>query len=83
MGVVGPADGSAIEGSRKGPGSSAGIVTAADVLGGGRLKLAQFAVPGLKEARWVMVVPKVGHTPDRYPRSAGAMRRRPLGLDVA
>ncbi|HYZ91291.1 MAG TPA: RsmG family class I SAM-dependent methyltransferase [Actinomycetota bacterium] len=48
-------------------------------LGGADPQLAQFAVQGVEESRWVMFVPKVRPTPDRYPRRAGSIRRRPLG----
>lgn len=56
---------------------------ASELLGGGPPEIAQFAVPGVEESRWVTIVRKVRPTPDRYPRSAAAMRRRPLGTDVA
>ena len=52
-------------------------------LGGDEVQVAQFEIPGLKERRWVMIVPKAGRTPDRFPRSIAAMRRRPLGGGVA
>ncbi len=48
-------------------------------LGGGAPERRRFDVPGAGDARWVLMVPKLGRTPDRYPRSASAIRRRPLG----
>lgn len=54
-----------------------------ELLGGEPPEIAQFAVPGVQESRWVTIVRKLRPTPERYPRSAAAMRRRPLGTDVA
>jgi 16S rRNA (guanine527-N7)-methyltransferase len=55
---------------------------ATDLLGGGPPEARGFEVPGLDGRRWVMIVPKLERTPEKYPRSATAMRRRPLTPDV-
>jgi 16S rRNA (guanine527-N7)-methyltransferase len=62
-----------------GAGRTSDVAAAAEMLGGGAPEPAQFAVPGVKESRWVVIVPKVRPTPDRYPRGAGSRKRRPLG----
>jgi hypothetical protein len=58
-------------------------VSAVLELGGAEPEVHGFEVPGAKERRWVMIVRKVRTTPDLYPRSVQARRRRPLGGDVA
>lgn len=63
----------------EGLGSSA----AAEELGGGPPEVHGFEVPGAEERRWVMIVRKLRRTPDRYPRSAQALKRSPLGGSVA
>lgn len=55
---------------------------AADVLGGGPPQVERFEVPGVNEARWVMIVQKLRKTPDRFPRPPGPRRRRPAGGGV-
>jgi 16S rRNA (guanine527-N7)-methyltransferase len=59
------------------------LAAAAAALGGGPPRWSQFEVPGAKERRWVMIVQKIGSTPQRFPRHAGAIRRRPLDDGVA
>jgi 16S rRNA (guanine527-N7)-methyltransferase len=49
--------------------------TVSEAVGGGRPALV--AVPG-SERRGLLVVPKVGATPERFPRRPGAARKRPL-----
>lgn len=56
---------------------------AAAELGGEEPAVHGFEVPGAEERRWVMIVRKIRPTPDQYPRSAQARKRRPLGGDVA
>lgn len=83
----------AVPSVREGPGSGEGAPDAPDPLsaaavavrelGGGPPEVRGFEVPGAKERRWVMIVRKLRPTPDLYPRSAQALRRRPLGTDVA
>jgi 16S rRNA (guanine527-N7)-methyltransferase len=48
---------------------------AAEAVGGGRPKVV--ALPG-SERRSLLVVPKVGPTPERFPRRPGVARKRPL-----
>jgi 16S rRNA (guanine527-N7)-methyltransferase len=55
---------------------------ASEVLGGGPPELVGFEVPGMKERRWVMIVPKLRSTPEKYPRSAKTIKQHPLGRDV-
>jgi hypothetical protein len=52
---------------------------AAELLGAGRPRWRRFAVPGVEEPRWVIIVPKLRDTPREYPRRAGVPQRRPLG----
>lgn len=65
------------------PGAGMGVAEAAEELGGGSPEAHGFEVPGAEERRWVMIVRKLRPTPDRYPRTAQAMKRRPLGGGVA
>jgi 16S rRNA (guanine527-N7)-methyltransferase len=52
---------------------------AARALGGGMPTTHPIAVPGSDLHRYVMIVEKLGATPERYPRRAGTPARRPLG----
>lgn len=45
-------------------------------LGGDAVELRRIEVPGMVGARWVMIVRKIRPTPDRFPRSPSARRRR-------
>jgi 16S rRNA (guanine527-N7)-methyltransferase len=56
-----------------------GIERVARELGGGAPTWSQLRVPGGGLDRWVIMVEKIGPTPDRYPRRAGLPERRPLG----
>lgn len=75
--AVRPAEGPARGEERREAPAALGRV--AQELGGHGADLRRFEVPGLDEARWVMIVRKVHTTPERYPRRSGVPRRRPLG----
>ncbi len=46
---------------------------------GGRLqRVAPVSVPGLEEARCVVVIEKIASTPEKYPRRAGLPEKRPI-----
>jgi 16S rRNA (guanine527-N7)-methyltransferase len=46
---------------------------------GGRLqRVAPVSVPGLEEARCVIVIDKIAPTPEKYPRRAGLPEKRPI-----
>lgn len=62
-----------------GPSPSPATEKASELLGGGPVSWEPLAVPGVDEARWVMIVGKIRATPDRYPRRAGIPSRSPLG----
>jgi 16S rRNA (guanine527-N7)-methyltransferase len=49
------------------------------LLGGGEARLERVEVPGLGEERYLVVIEKVGPTPEKYPRRAGVPGKRPLG----
>lgn len=48
------------------------------VLGGGEATLAKYRLPGLDEARAVVVMPKAHRTPPPYPRRAGVPSKEPI-----
>lgn len=50
----------------------------ARMLGGGSPEWVTFAVPGLDEDRWAMIVRKLSRSPDRFPRRPGIPKKRPL-----
>ena len=52
--------------------------TAIRALGGALREVRWVDVPGLDRPRALVVVDKVGHTPDRYPRRPGIPGKRPL-----
>ena len=52
--------------------------TAIRTLGGALREVRWVDVPGLDRPRALVVVDKVGHTPDRYPRRPGIPGKRPL-----
>ena len=52
--------------------------TAIAALGGRVRRIAPVAIPGLSEARAIVVIDKIGPTPDRFPRRAGMPERRPI-----
>lgn len=52
---------------------------ALDLLGGEAVRLAPVQVPFLGEQRFVLLIKKIGATPDRYPRGQGLPRKKPLG----
>jgi 16S rRNA (guanine527-N7)-methyltransferase len=56
------------------------VSAAGDELGGGPPRMTEFEVPGVAERRWVMIVPKLRETSDRFPRPPTARARRPLGV---
>jgi len=47
-------------------------------LGGRVQSIAPVNVPGLNEARTILVIEKVAPTPDKYPRRAGMPEKRPI-----
>jgi 16S rRNA (guanine527-N7)-methyltransferase len=47
-------------------------------LGGEVHRTLQVEVPGLSEERWLVVLKKIGETPEAYPRRAGMPSKRPL-----
>ena len=49
------------------------------VLGGGAVSVAEYRLPGLDEARAVVVMPKAHRTPPAYPRRAGLPAKEPIG----
>lgn len=49
------------------------------VLGGGAVSAAEYRLPGLDEARAVVVMPKAHRTPPAYPRRAGLPAKEPIG----
>ncbi len=51
---------------------------AIDVLGGRLEQVKQIALPGLSDERYLIVVKKVGPTPDKYPRRSGIPQRRAI-----
>ncbi len=51
---------------------------ALEVLGGRLVCARHIAIPGEQEARSLVVIDKVTHTPERYPRNAGIPTKRPL-----
>lgn len=55
------------------------VAEAARLLGGADPAIVDVAVPGSALPRYVMIVDKLGSTPDRYPRRAGIPARRPIG----
>ena len=63
--------------------SAAGEIAAAGaaiaVLGGEAASVVPVAAPGLGEGRTLVVVGKVGETPEGYPRRAGMPGKRPIG----
>lgn len=52
---------------------------ALEILGGETVRLAPVQVPFLDEQRFVILIKKVGPTPERYPRGQGLPRKKPLG----
>jgi 16S rRNA (guanine527-N7)-methyltransferase len=57
----------------------AGVAEAVAQLACGPPERVQLAVPGGGLDRWVIIVGKIGPTPDRFPRRAGLPERKPLG----
>ena len=51
---------------------------AIEAMGGGEPVLHPIRLPGRPESRYVIVVEKVGPTPEQYPRRAGVPGKRPL-----
>jgi 16S rRNA (guanine527-N7)-methyltransferase len=51
---------------------------AIDLLGGEVIRLAPVKVPLLDEQRFVLLIKKQKHTPERYPRGQGLPRKKPL-----
>ncbi len=51
---------------------------AIDVLGGEVIRLAPIQVPFLDGARFLLLIKKVRHTPNLYPRGQGLARKQPL-----
>lgn len=49
------------------------------VLGGGEVSIAEYSLPGLDDARAVVVMPKARRTPPVYPRRAGVPGKEPIG----
>lgn len=56
-----------------------GLAEAADQLSCDLPEMVQLAVPGGGLDRWVIIVRKIGPTPDRFPRRVGLPERKPLG----
>lgn len=68
--------------AQKGAGAveeAAAAVPAFSILGGGRPELHEVQLPGREETRYLVVVEKIGFTPQRYPRRPGMPAKRPLG----
>ena len=51
---------------------------AMEMLGGSSAEVKRVTLPGLDSERYLVVVDKVGRTPDSYPRKAGIPSKRPL-----
>ncbi|MDI9547307.1 MAG: 16S rRNA (guanine(527)-N(7))-methyltransferase RsmG [Chloroflexota bacterium] len=51
---------------------------AIETLGGDTVRFAPVEVPFLDEMRYVLLIKKVRHTPDQYPRGQGLARKQPL-----
>ena len=49
---------------------------AVEILGGGEIAVQEVQVPGLDEARYLVVVEKVAETPEKYPRRVGVPGKR-------
>jgi 16S rRNA (guanine527-N7)-methyltransferase len=49
------------------------------MLGGRLQRIAQVNVPGVVEARYVVIVDKIESTPEKYPRRAGQPKKKPIG----
>lgn len=65
------------EGARE---EAEGAQHALELLGGSVTDVKPVPLPGLEGERYLVVVDKVGRTPDRYPRHVGIPSKRPLGL---
>ena len=52
--------------------------TALDTLGGKARLPVEVRLPGIPEPRYLLVIEKVTHTPERYPRRVGIPAKRPL-----
>ena len=52
---------------------------AIDLLGGEMIRMEQTKVPLLEEQRFVLLIKKQRPTPERFPRSQGLPRKKPLG----
>ncbi len=65
----------------KGPGAPQEFVeahNALELLGGAAARMAPVEVPFLHEQRFILLIKKVRHTPDLYPRGQGLARKKPL-----
>ncbi len=65
----------------KGPGAAQEFVEARraiEILGGEVVRFAPVQVPYLPEQRFILLVKKVRHTPQQYPRGQGLPRKKPL-----
>ena len=51
---------------------------AIELLGGDAVRFAPVEVPYLDESRYVLLIKKIRHTPDLYPRGQGLARKQPL-----
>jgi 16S rRNA (guanine527-N7)-methyltransferase len=51
---------------------------AIQLLGGELARIEAVQVPLLNEQRYILLIKKQQHTPDRYPRSQGLPRQKPL-----
>ncbi|MBT9134984.1 MAG: Ribosomal RNA small subunit methyltransferase G [Firmicutes bacterium] len=51
---------------------------AVSLLGGGKMSMVAWCLPGGEEERLLVVVPKIGSTPLSFPRQAGLPEKKPL-----
>jgi len=51
---------------------------AIEILGGGEVTLESVQLPAYEDSRFIVVIPKVTATPERYPRRVGIPSKRPL-----